>query len=157
MRIPAWMLFLGTLALIGVASGIALVVVSLNNRHVLVREDYYRDGLRLDEYRAREAAFDSLRVSLALRSEGGALVLEAKGGSAEARERLEQFVPTVELRRPDDPSADRDVPMTLASGGPPVWVAHAAPLRAGRWNVRAVFADAEGKAVMERSFVFNAF
>src|SRR5690606_33615742 len=60
MRVPAWMIFLGGIALTGVSAGIALVVISGQNRHALVRTDYYAEGLRLDDHRALEAAFDSL-------------------------------------------------------------------------------------------------
>jgi len=158
MRVPAWMIFLGGIALTGVTAGIGLVVVSGQNRHALVRTDYYADGLRLDEHRAHEAAFDSLRITLSLREESGALVLEAGGpgaGSASVRERLASLELVLQLRRPDDPSADRDVAVTLASVSPPVWVADAAPLRRGRWNVRAVFSDITDPR-METSFAMDA-
>ncbi len=157
MRIPVWMLFLGAIALIGISAGITLVVVSSKNRHALVRPDYYRDGLKLDAYRAREAAFDSLGVSLALRADGGALVVEARGAKdAGVRERLASLALVLELRRPDDPSADRDVPVTLASDSPPTWVADDVRLRAGRWDVRAVFVDGQGNPVMETESAYDA-
>lgn len=157
-RFPAWMIFLGAIAAIGVAAGIFLVVVSGQNRHALVRQDYYAAGLKLDEHRAAEAAFDSLGFTLKLRHESGALVVNAEGpGGAESalRARLAAHDLVVELRRPDDPSADRDVPMTLASDDPPLWVADVPALRSGVWNVRAVFSR-NGEPVMERSFAHRA-
>lgn len=157
-RFPAWMIFLAGIAATGVTAGIFLVVVSGQNRHALVRQDYYAAGLKLDEHRAAEAAFDSLGFTLTLRHESGALVVSAGGpGGAEAslRGRLAAHDLLVELRRPDDPSADRDVPLTLASDNPPLWVADAPSLRSGLWNVRAVFTQGD-RLVMERSFTHRA-
>jgi hypothetical protein len=156
-RPPAWMLFLACIALIGVSAGIFLVVVSGRNKHALVRTDYYAAGLKLDEHRAAEAAFDSLGMSLSLRQESGALVVEAEGpgtGETDLRALLTAHDLLLELRRPDDPSADRDVALTLASDNPPLWVADAKPLRHGLWNVRAVFSK-NGKPVMERTFTYQ--
>src|SRR5690606_12639796 len=139
MRTPASLVFLLLIAVMGIAAGIALVVVALKNSPGLVRSDYYQEGLRLDEHRAHEAAFDSLGVSLALREEDGAMILEAGGPGLErtaSRKRLAAFDVTLELRRPDDPAADRDVALTFASDAPPLWVADAPPLRRGLWNVR---------------------
>jgi len=153
-RFPAWMLFLAVIALIGVSAGIFLVVVSGRNQHALVRTDYYAAGLKLDEHREAEARFDSLGMSLTLRQDAGALVVEAAGpGAAEAalRARLTAHELMIELRRPDDPSADRDVALTLAADNPPLWVADAPALRSGRWDVRAVFSK-NGKPVMEHIF-----
>lgn len=158
MRVPVWMIFLGGFALLGMGAGITLVVISGQNRHALVRTDYYEDGLRLDEYKARERAFDALGLTLALRQESGALVAEGGGsgaGLASVRERLATLDLTVELRRPDDPAADRDVAMTYAADRPPLWVADAAPLRRGRWSARAVFSR-DGSPVLERTFTYDA-
>lgn len=151
------MLFLAGIALIGVSAGIFLVVVSGRNKHALVRTDYYAAGLKLDEHRAAEARFDSLGMTLSLREESGALVVEAAGpgtGETELRAQLTAHDLMLELRRPDDPSADRDVALTLASDNPPLWVADAKPLRPGRWNVRAVFTK-DSKPVMERTFTYQ--
>ncbi len=156
--VPAWMLFLGGIAALGVSAGIFLVVVSSKNRHVLVQDDYYAAGLKLDEHRAAEAAFDTLGFSLSLRWESGALVLEAQapgGGEAEHRELLTAHELLLQLRRPDDGSADRDVPMTLAADNPPLWVSDAPRLRRGRWNVKAVFLR-DGVAVREHPFIHDA-
>lgn len=156
--LPAWMLFLGGIAALGVSAGIFLVVVSSKNRHVLVRDDYYAAGLKLDEHRAAEAVFDSLSFDLALRGEAGALILEAfarEGGTEEQAMRLASYDLFLELRRPDDNALDRDMALTLASDVPPLWVADAPPLRRGRWNARAVFLQ-DGIAVMERSFIHDA-
>jgi hypothetical protein len=152
------MIFLSAIAFIGISAGIFLVVVSGQNRHALVQTDYYAAGLKLDQHRAAEAAFDSLGFTLTLRQESGALVLEASGpGGAEPE--LRTYVSAhdlvLQLRRPDDPTADRDVPMTLASDSPPLWVADAPPLRHGRWNVRAILSK-DGKAIMERGFAYDA-
>ncbi len=147
MRVPAWMIFLGTVALISMSAGIGLVIVSGRSKHVLVREDYYREGLQLDAHRAREAVFDSLRLTLSLREESGALLLQADersttpASATAGRERLEALDLVVQLRRPDDVSADIDFPLTLASTKPLLWVADAKPLRRGRWNALAVFSD----------------
>ncbi len=152
--IPAWMLFLGGIAALGVSAGIFLVVVSGQNRHVLVQDDYYAAGLKLDEHRAAEAAFDSLGFALSLDWEAGALVLAAvaaDGGDATRRERLTSYDVIVQLRRPDDGSADRDVPLTLAADNPPLWVADAPALRRGRWSVRVLFRQ-NGASVMEHAF-----
>jgi hypothetical protein len=168
MRVPAWMIFLGAIALLCIASVTGLVVVSSRSRHVLVREDYYRDGLQLDAHKAREAAFDSLGLALALREEGKALLIEATrissasaGGDSSAvdpavRERLGALTLTLQLRRPEDASVDRDVPVTLASSDPLLWAADAGPLRRGRWNARAVFADSAGVPVLERALSCDA-
>lgn len=148
MRVPAWMIFLGGIALTGVSAGIALVIISGQNRHALVRTDYYEEGLRLDDHRALEGAFDSLGITLTLREESGALVLEAGGsgaGEPSVRDRLGSLDLALQLRRPDDPSADRDMPLTMASDSPLLWVADAEPLRRGRWNVRAVFSDSSAR------------
>lgn len=156
--VPAWMLFLGGIAALGVSAGIFLVVVSSQNRHVLVRDDYYAAGLKLDEHRAAEAAFDSLGFDLALRAESGALILEAiseDGGVEEQGLRMASYELLLELRRPDDNALDRDLAMTLASDEPPLWVADAPPLRRGRWNARAVLQQ-NGMPVMERSFIHDA-
>jgi hypothetical protein len=153
-RFPVWMMFLSAIALTGVSAGIMLVIVSSKSRHGLVQKDYYAAGLKLDEHRAAEYAFDSLGFSLKVRHESGALVLEALGpGGAEASLRALVTKPDVvlQLRRPSDPSADRDVPMTLASENPPLWVADAAALLRGRWNARAVF-SISGVPVMEHNF-----
>src|SRR5690606_363006 len=118
MRIPLWMIFLGAIAFCGIGAGLALVVISGKSRHGLVRTDYYEDGPRLDEYKAREAAFDSLGLTLSLRGESGAMIVEGGGsgaGSASVRDRLATLDLLVELRRPDDQTADRDVPMTFAA------------------------------------------
>ena len=89
-KVPLWMIFLGSIALIGVSAGIFLVVVSGKNRHALVQSDYYAEGLKLDEHRAAEVAFDSLGFTLTLRQESGALVVEAAGpGGAEAELRAQ--------------------------------------------------------------------
>ena len=168
MRVPASMIFLGAVALICMSAAIGLVIVSSESKHVLVRDDYYRDGLKLDAYRAREAAFDSLGYSLALREDGKALVIEASrlhpasgggessGVDSAVRERLGAYALTLQLRRPEDASVDRDVPVTLASTAPLLWAADVGPLRHGRWNVRAVFADAKGNPVMEEGFAYDA-
>jgi hypothetical protein len=164
MRVPASMIFLGAIALVCIAVPIGLVVISSESKHVLVRDDYYRDGLKLDAYRAREAAFDSLGLSLAMREEGKALVIEAKsrsGGDSSGvdpavRERLGALTLTLQLRRPENASVDRDVPVTLASTDPLLWAADAGPLRRGRWNIRAVFSDAKGTPVMEQGFAYDA-
>ncbi|HLU69257.1 MAG TPA: FixH family protein [Fibrobacteria bacterium] len=158
--VPLWMMFLGGIAALGVSAGIFLVIISGKNRHVLVRDDYYEAGLRLDEDRAAEAAFDSLGFSLTLDWESGALLVKAvaavdeDGGTPEHRARLTSHDLVVQLRRPDDRSADRNVPMTLASDSPPLWVADAAPLRRGRWNVRAIFLR-EGVAALEYGFIHD--
>jgi hypothetical protein len=144
MRVPAWMIFLGATALISMSAGIGLVIVSGKSRHALVRTDYYKEGLQLDAHLARERAFDSLGLTLSLREDRGALLVEGSMSAADlpaVRERLRALDLVVQLRRPDDPSADRDVPVTLASDDPLLWVADAEPLRRGRWNARAVFSD----------------
>jgi hypothetical protein len=152
------MIFLGAIALTGISAGIALVIVSSLNPPALVRSDYYADGLRLDEHRAREKVFDSLGLMLTLREESGALVLEAGGAGAghpSAGERLATLDLVLQLRRPDDPSADRDVPLTFASDSPLLWVADTPPLRRGRWDVRGVFSEG-GVVVMENGFAYDA-
>lgn len=146
MRLPAWMIFLGAVATLCVTAGIALVVISTRNQHVLVGRDYYREGLRLDVHRAREAAFDSLGWDLTLRREGKALVIEADRAHPETRALpggLAELSLVLQLRRPDDASADLDAPLTLASQDPPTWVGHY-DLRPGHWNARAVFSDSGG-------------
>jgi hypothetical protein len=156
-RVPGWMIFLGGIALVSMSAGIGLVIVSGRSPHGLVRKDYYREGLRLDEHLAREAAFDSLGVALSLRQESGALIVEAGGSGAglpAVRERLASLDLILQLRRPDDPAADRDVPMTLASDRPLLWIADLPPLRRGRWNARAVFADSAAR--LENTFSLDA-
>src|SRR5690606_14204995 len=128
----------------GTRVGNALGGGALEERPGLVRPVLFPEGLRLDEHRAYEASFDSLGVTLALREEDGAMILEAVGAGLEraaSRKRLAAHDVSLELRRPDDPAADRDVALTFASDAPPVWVADAPPLRRGLWNVRVVFAE----------------
>jgi len=140
------MLFLGAIALICVGAGLGLVMVSSRSQHVLVREDYYAEGLKLDSHRAREASFDSMGVRLSLRADGKALLVETSGPGVDApgvRTRLSALSLTLQLRRPDDAGADQDVPVTLASDHPPLWVAYVSP-RHGHWDVRAVFSDSSG-------------
>jgi nitrogen fixation protein FixH len=152
------MMFLSGIAFLGVSAGIMLVVVSSNSRHGLVQKDYYAAGLQLDQHRAAESAFDSLGFRLSIRHESGALILEALGPGADEpayRARLTAHDVVLQLRRPDDPSADRDVALTLASDSPPLWVADAPALRRGRWNVKAVFSKAD-IAAMESSFTHDA-
>jgi hypothetical protein len=160
--VPAWMFFLGGIAALGVSAGIFLVVVSGQNRHVLVQDDYYAAGLKLDEHRAAEAAFDSLGYGLSLDWEDGALLLKAAAtgaagavaehdGEARRRARLTSYDVVVQLRRPDDSSVDRDVALTLAADSPPLWVADAPALRRGRWSVRVLF-QRDGAPVMEHAF-----
>lgn len=159
MRIPASLLFLLAIALTGIGAGVFLVTVSLRNSPALVRPDYYQDGLKLDAYRAREAAFDTLGLRLALREESGALVVEASGAGANDPglvERLGAHDLVLELRRPDDVSIDRDVALTFATARPPTWVADAVPLRRGLWNVRAVFRDGSGAEVYGNAFTYSA-
>jgi hypothetical protein len=164
MRVPASMIFLGGIALVCLGAGTGLVIVSSVSRHVLVRDDYYRDGLKLDAYRAREAAFDSLGISLTLHENRGTLVVEASkqatgevaAGEAAVRERLGALMLTLQLRRPDDGNLDRDVAMTRSPGDSLDWSAAADPLRHGRWNARAVFSDAKGNSVLEEGFAYDA-
>lgn len=159
MKTPASLLFLLLIAITGIGAGITLVVIALRNDPGLVRSDYYQDGLRLDAHRALESAFDSLGLSLAMREEGGALVVEASGAGAddiELAERIGLHALTLELRRPDDPAADRDMPVTYATARPPTWVADVAPLRRGLWNVRAVFRDASGAELYRRDLTYRA-
>jgi hypothetical protein len=140
------MIFLGAIALICVSAGIGLVIVSSRNMHVLVREDYYREGLKLDSHRAREAALDSLGFTLTAHTEGRALLVEAAGPGLTdpvSVQRLTGHSLVIQLRRPDDASVDVDQPMTLASVAPPRWVAYL-DLRHGHWEARAVFRDSAG-------------
>jgi hypothetical protein len=146
MRLPAWMIFLGATATLCVTAGIGLVVISSRNQHVLVGQDYYREGLRLDIHRAREAAFDSLGWNLTFRRDGKWLVVEAERARLETRAiagGLAGLSLVLQLRRPDDAAADLDAPLTLTSQDPPSWAGRY-ELRPGHWNARAVFSDSSG-------------
>ncbi len=159
--VAPWMWFLGTSATLTLVINSLFAYVAVRHGPGLVREDYYQAGLHWDQRRARETGFDSLGIGLALRPDADTLVVE--GSAAQAVEpstarRLGGYALELDLRRPDDADADRDLhfsPPVVTAGGSLQWRTVTSPLRRGRWDCRVVFRQ-NGQARMERSFEYFA-
>ncbi len=156
--IPLWVFALVGIALTGMSAGIGLVITSQVSPHGLVRPDYYAAGLLLDAQRERERAFDAIGLQLVLTRHDGILVLEGRGAAEvdlDALARLKSMEARLNLLRPDDPGADREIVLAepeRVAENLVRWVLPAQqPLRRGRWNVTATFDDG-GEPVLEHSF-----
>lgn len=121
-----WFLAAGPIAVI--LAGIVTVWLAVRSDDGLVVDDYYKQGLAINQTlgRDRAAAAFGMRATLAFLPGQGGVRVQLGGGRAPAALRLRISHPT---------RAGRDQLVVLAAAGAGAYHGTIAPLEAGRWLV----------------------
>jgi uncharacterized protein len=130
-----WLLMLAPAA--AVAMGVVMVVLGLRTDDGLVVDDYYKQGLAINQVLDREAraAALGLQATLSFNPEGDRVrVLISEGGARAAR-------PTLRLVHPTRVGQDQTVALAPGAGG--VLDGELVPVSPGTW--RLVLEDAAGQ------------
>lgn len=125
----AWVVI--AIPVIAVVAGITTIIVASNTRDSLVSDDYYREGLAINQRAARQQLAREKHISadLDLRSEGGdmRIVLHGEMKHRPLELTLNLFHPTLQ---------EYDVDLRFRRRGDTnEYHAPAKPLRTGRWDV----------------------
>lgn len=127
-----WPWFIIALPTTAVIASIATLVIAARDPDGLVVDDYYKQGLAINETLERDRQAQALGLSGLVRIDraGGRLVLTLNGIAANAdRQDLE-----LRLIHPTRPHLDRTLDLVRDGGGQ--WSAALGPIAPGRWHVQ---------------------
>jgi hypothetical protein len=123
-----WPWFIMTPPLTGVIAGIATVFIAAHDPDGLVVDDYYKQGLAINDELGRDRRAAELGLSALTRLEmDGRLVLTLDGDAAPADDLQLRMV------HPTRPNLDRDVALTHESGRR--WTATLDTIAPGHWHL----------------------
>lgn len=125
-----WPWFIIALPLAAVIASIATLIIAAQDPDGLVVDDYYKQGLAINETLERDRKAQALGLSALVRVESGRLQLTLNGlpSNTDAKD----FA--LRLIHPTRPHLDRDV--KLAREGGNQWSAELGAIAPGRWHVQ---------------------
>lgn len=125
-----WPWFIIALPLTAVIAGIATLIIAAQDPDGLVVDDYYKQGLAINETLERDRKAQALGLSGLVRVEAGRLVLTVNGLPANTDD--QDFA--LRLIHPTRPHLDRD--LQLARESDTQWSAELGAIAPGRWHVQ---------------------
>jgi hypothetical protein len=125
-----WPWFIIALPLAAVIASIATLIIAAQDPDGLVVDDYYKQGLAINETLERDRKAQALGLSGLVRVSSGRLQLTLNGLPADTDGRA--F--TLRLIHPTRPHLDRD--LQLAHEGANHWSAELGTIAPGRWHVQ---------------------
>ncbi|WP_158675350.1 FixH family protein [Thiohalobacter thiocyanaticus] len=127
-----WPWFLISLPLSAVIGGIATLIIAMQSPNAMVVDDYYKEGLAINETLARERAAADLGLSGLLRHAGGTgrlqLELMIRDGEGALPGHLE-------LRLVHPTLAHKDQTLRLEPGNDGIYVSDMPQLSPGNWHL----------------------
>lgn len=120
-----WPWLLIALPASAVVGGILTIIVAVQSPNALVVDDYYKQGLAINQQKHRMAHADSLNLKGLLRSDGGLIRLELESGGTVSGEDLtlsiihatrSELDRTLVLQRSNDGSYQAELVSPLATG-----------------------------------------
>lgn len=125
-----WPWFIIALPLAAVIASIATLIIAAQDPDGLVVDDYYKQGLAINETLERDRKAQALGLSGLVRVDAGRLLLTLNGLPQNSVD--EDFV--LRLIHPTRPHLDRELPLTRA--GDHQWSAELGAIAPGRWHVQ---------------------
>ena len=125
-----WPWFIIALPLAAVIASIATLIIAAQDPDGLVVDDYYKQGLAINETLERDRKAQALGLSGLVRVESGRLQLTLNGLPSNSDDKDL----ALRLIHPTRPHLDRDVNLTRENGNQ--WSAELGAIAPGRWHVQ---------------------
>lgn len=123
-----WPWFLISIPALTVVAGITTIVLAVKTSDGLVKDDYYKDGLAINQSLGRDKVAQEKGIS-------ADLLVSPEGNQVEIRLGVEAHPETINLRLMHATISERDQKLTLSAVSPGVYRGSIKPLQEGKWYV----------------------